>query len=203
MAFASAASKLSARLQENLSEAARDFGLNNGLADLSTATSSTSTTRHLEAAALSSDDAASETHRLLHSSRDRDKAEGVRRVLALQMKHRPVGHYFASITACLGPGSSLSLRELVAVYILNEADGKNNELALMSVNMFQKDLNDPNPAIRALALRVLTHLKMEEIHGLVVMSLRRASRDINWHVRRTVAYSLPVLYQCVPSHYSP
>lgn len=191
MAFATAASKLSARLQENLSEAARDFGLNNGLSDLTSVSSSAS--KHLEGNALSSDEATRETQRLLDSSRDRDREEGVRRVLALQLKNRPVAHYFASITACLS-SHSLTLRELVAVYILNQAS-KDPDLALMSVNMFQKDLNDANPAVRSLAIRVLSNMDLDAIASLVLMSLRRASRDINWHVRRTVAHALPKLYQ--------
>lgn len=195
MAFASAASKLSARLQENLSEAARDFGLNNGLSDLTAVGAGSS--KHLESHSLSSDEGTRETHRLLESSRDRDKEEGVKRVLALQLKNRPVAHYFASITACLS-SHSLNLRELVAIYILNQAD-KDPDLALMSVNMFQKDLNDPNPAVRALAIRVLSGMDLEAIAGLVIMSLKRASRDLNWHVRRTVAHALPKLYESGPT----
>lgn len=201
MAFASAASKLSARLQENLSEAARDFGLNHGFSDFAAVTTGGSTSitgssggRHLESnSALSSDEGTRETHRLLESSRDRDKEEGVRRVLALQLKNRPVAHYFASITACLS-SHNISLRELVAVYILNQAS-KDPDMALMSVNMFQKDLNDASPAVRALAIRVLAGMNLEAIASLVITSLRRASRDLNWHVRRTVAHALPKLYQ--------
>lgn len=188
-----AATRLSARLQENLSEAARDFGLANSIDTLLGPSSGAG--KHLEHGALANDDSGKETRKLLSSNKDRDKEEGLRRVLAMMLKDRPVVSYFPLVSNCLS-SSSMIVRSLVSVYIIRQARVE-PDLALMSVNMYQKDLNDPNPAIRAQALRVLVGMDLEAISGMVVMSLKRSSRDSNWYVRKIVAHLLVQLYQWV------
>lgn len=95
------------------------------------------------------------------------------------------------------PGS-IQIRSLVSIYILRQA-ALEPDLALLPVNMYQKDLRDPNPVIRALALRTLAGMRLESITALVLMSLKTASRDSNWFVRRTVAESLEKVYRWVSS----
>ena len=93
--------------------------------------------------------------------------------------------FFPAVTNCLS-SSSLAVRSLVATFILRQATFE-PDLALLSVNTFQKDLGDPNPALRALAIRVLAGLELNSISGLVILSLKRSARDSAWYVRRTVA----------------
>lgn len=183
--------KIGQRLNENLSEGLRDLGLNSGFESLTNA--GTGAGKYLENSTLGSDDAQKQTRRLLESSRDKEREEGLHRILALMAKNRPVSHYFPLVTNCLSSGS-LTVRSLVSVYILRQAQSE-PDLALMAVNMYQKDLNDSNPAIRAMALRVLTGMNLESIAGLVVISLKRSSRDGNWHVRKMVANCLYQVYQ--------
>jgi AP-3 complex subunit beta len=47
----------------------------------------------------------------------------------------------------------------VYVYLLHYAD-QEPDLALLSINSFQKDLHDSNMLIRAMALRVLSSIKV-------------------------------------------
>ena len=100
-------------------------------------------------------------------------------------KGRSVVSFFPAVTNCLS-SSAYTVRSLVAVFIVRYA-AQEPDLALLSVNTFQKDLSDPNPALRALALRTLAGLSLEPIAGLVMLSLKRAARDSAWHVRRTAA----------------
>lgn len=79
------------------------------------------------------------------------------------------------------------------MYILRQAAFE-QDLALLAVNMYQKDLRDPNPVIRALAIRTLAGMELDSIVTLVLMSLKTASRDSNWFVRRTVAEALEKVY---------
>lgn len=79
------------------------------------------------------------------------------------------------------------------MYILRQAAFE-QDLALLAVNMYQKDLRDPNPVIRALAIRTLAGMELDSIVTLVLMSLKTASRDSNWFVRRTVAEALERVY---------
>lgn len=87
--------RLSARLSENLSETARDLGLQ-GLdpaslaagatsGSLSVAASSGTAGRYLEEGAVITDDGVRETKKLLESRREASMTEGLRRVLAVRV----------------------------------------------------------------------------------------------------------------------
>ena len=122
------------------------------------------------------------------------------------LKGRPVLTFFPQVVQCLSSSSSsnsssptsIQIRSLVSLYILRQARLE-PDLALLPVNMYQKDLRDHNPVIRALALRTLSGMGLESIAALVLMSLKTASRDTNWFVRRTVAESLDKVYASVRS----
>lgn len=119
----------------------------------------------------------------------------------MMLKGRPVLMFFPQVVQCLSSSSSsnsssptaIQIRSLVSLYILRQARLE-PDLALLPVNMYQKDLRDPNPVIRALALRTLSGMGLESIAALVLMSLKTASRDTNWFVRRTVAESLDKVF---------
>ena len=123
-------------------------------------------------------------------------------------KGKPVLTFFPQVVQCLSSSSSspasqgagtstnLQIRSLVSLYLLQQANLE-PDLALLPVNMYQRDLRDPNPAVRALALRTLAGMGLESIAALVLMSLRTASRDTNWLVRRTAADSLEKVYSYV------
>jgi AP-3 complex subunit beta len=57
---------------------------------------------------------------------------------------------------------NLQVKKLVYTYLMQYAEFKPDE-ALLSVNNFQKDLSDKNQFIRALALRVLSGIRVGEI----------------------------------------
>jgi len=188
--------KISQRLSENLSEGLRDLGLAQGFDSLTNA--GTGAGKYLDNGTLGTEESAKQTRRLLESNRDKDREEGLHRILALMAKNHPVAQYFPLVTNCLS-STSLTVRSLVSIYILRQAQLE-PDLALMSVNMYQKDLNDSNPAIRAMALRVLTGMNLESIAALVVSSLKRSSRDGNWYVRKMVASCLyPVFRLALPT----
>ena len=87
--MAALAAKLSARLAENLSEAARDLGLNVSLDTLSGAgAASSGAGKYLEPGALATDESVRETKKLLSSNKDRERDEGLRRVLAVCFRFR-------------------------------------------------------------------------------------------------------------------
>lgn len=232
--FQTTASRISARLSENLSETARDLGLQGF--DAASIAGYGSAGKYLEEGASITEDGIRETRKLLETRREASMAEGLRRVLAvgsvsgrrphrsrrprrssdearltvvlnmqMMLKGRPVLSFFPQVVQCLSsstspssssPSSSIQIRSLVSIYILRQA-ALEPDLALLPVNMYQKDLRDPNPVIRALAIRTLAGMGLESITALVLMSLKTASRDSNWFVRRTVAESLEKVHRCV------
>ncbi|EGF98909.1 uncharacterized protein MELLADRAFT_30064, partial [Melampsora larici-populina 98AG31] len=95
---------------------------------------------------------------------------------------------------------SFTIRHLVSIYILHHAH-LSPDLALLSVNSWQKDLSDSNPVMRSLALKTLAGMSLESVLPLVMMSINRLLNDSNWFVRCTVAESLIDVFSVDASSY--
>lgn len=80
------------------------------------------------------------------------------------------------------------------IYVLRYAE-QEPDLALLSINTFQKDLNDSNPFIRAMALRVLSGIRVPMVGNIVVMAIKKASADFSPYVRKVAALAIPKCYQ--------
>ncbi len=91
---------------------------------------------------------------------------------------------------------NLEIRKLVYIYLLRYAE-QEPDLALLSINTFQKDLSDPNPLIRAMALRVLSGIKVLMISSIVMLAIKKCAADISPYVRKAAALAIPKLYQSV------
>jgi AP-3 complex subunit beta len=68
------------------------------------------------------------------------------------------------------------------------------EIALLSINTFQKDLSDANQLIRALALRVMSSIRLPITTQVVMLSVRKCAKDPSAYVRKTAAHAIPKLY---------
>ena len=62
------------------------------------------------------------------------------------------------------------------LYLINYAKSQ-PELTLLAVNTFVKDANDPNPLIRALAVRTMGCIRVDRITEYLCEPLSRALRD--------------------------
>ncbi|KCV70148.1 hypothetical protein H696_03607 [Fonticula alba] len=92
---------------------------------------------------------------------------------------------------------NFQVRKLVYIYLLRYAE-QEPDLALLSVNSFQKDLDDSNHVIRALALRVLSSIRVEVIVPIVLLAVKKRITDMSPHVRKAAAHALPKLYSLDP-----
>ena len=101
--------------------------------------------------------------------------------------------YFPSVIKNIA-FNSFQVKKLVYIYLLQYAD-QEPELALLSINTFQKDLNDSNPMLRMTALRVLCSIRIPIIITIIMAAFKKACVDQNQHVRRVVAISLPKAYK--------
>lgn len=66
--------------------------------------------------------------------------------------------------------------------------------ALLSINYFQKDLGDPNPLVRAWALRTMAGIRLHDIAPIVLVAVSKAARDPSVYVRKCAANALPKLH---------
>ncbi|KAB2084957.1 hypothetical protein ES319_A05G369700v1 [Gossypium barbadense] len=129
---------------------------------------------------------------LLDSKYDSEKCEALKRLLALIAKGLDVSNFFPQVVKNVA-SQSLELKKLVYLYLLHYAEKHPNE-ALLSINCFQKDLGDPNPLVRAWALRTMAGIRLHVIAPLVLVAVNRCARDPTVYVRKCAANALPKLH---------
>ena len=91
----------------------------------------------------------------------------------------------------------LEQKKLVYLYLMNYAKTQ-PELVILAVNTFVKDTDDPNPLVRALAIRTMGCLCAEKIIDYLCDPLRKCMRDENPYVRKTAALCVAKLYDLKP-----
>ncbi|KAJ7219906.1 adaptin N terminal region-domain-containing protein [Mycena pura] len=175
------ASRLGMRLQESFSEHTRELAITRG------------SSLYLEP-----DDKEKNVRKQLDSSSDREKLDAMKRLIALISKGRNVSEYFAQVVKNVA-SQNLELRKLVYIYLLRYAEHE-PDLALLSINTFQKDLSDSNPLIRAMALRVLSGIKVPMIGSIVVLAIKKCAADMSPYVRKAAALAIPKCYDLDTSH---
>ncbi|CAK5273004.1 unnamed protein product [Mycena citricolor] len=82
-------------------------------------------------------------------------------------------------------------------YLMNYAKTQ-PELVILAVNTFVKDSEDPNPLVRALAIRTMGVLRAQKIIDYLCDPLQRCLRDENPYVRKTAALCVAKLYDLKP-----
>ena len=108
-------------------------------------------------------------------------------------KGRNVSDFFPSVVKNVA-SSNLEIRKLVYIYLLRYAETE-PDLALLSINTFQRDLADPNPLIRAMALRVLSGIRVPMIGNVVLMAIKKCSADVSPYVRKVAALATCKAYE--------
>lgn len=93
---------------------------------------------------------------------------------------------------------NLELKKLVYLYLINYAKTQ-PDLAIMAVNTFVKDCDDPNPLIRALAIRTMGCIRVERITEYLCDPLRKCLKDEDPYVRKTAAVCVAKLFDINPT----
>ncbi|GAA5972420.1 hypothetical protein JCM11641_001836 [Rhodosporidiobolus odoratus] len=181
--------RLGARLGENLAEHSRDLGL----VDSFVTGTSGSAGKYLESGITLTPAGTEETKRLLGSKSERERGEGLKRVIAMMTRSLPVSTFFPLVTSLLSPTLTLQHRTLISLYIIH-CSHHSPELALLAINAYQKDLSDPNPLVRAGAIGTLSQMGLPDIRELVGMAIQKGARDTSWYVRRATADAVRTLF---------
>ncbi|KAI9493443.1 adaptin N terminal region-domain-containing protein [Zychaea mexicana] len=113
--------------------------------------------------------------RQLDSRNDREKLDGLKRLIANVVSQ------------------NIEVRKLVYIYLLRYAE-QEPDLALLSINSFQKDLSDKNQIIRAMALRVMSGIRVPVISPIVLLGIKKCSTDSSAYVRKAAAHAIPKCY---------
>jgi len=132
----------------------------------------------------------------LHSTDRNAKVDAVKKVIASMTVGKDVSMLFTDVLNCVQTGN-IELKKLVYLYLINYAKSQ-PELTLLAVNTFVKDANDPNPLIRALAVRTMGCIRVDRITEYLCEPLSRALRDEDPYVRKTAAVCVAKLYDIAP-----
>ncbi|GME92765.1 unnamed protein product [[Candida] boidinii] len=74
----------------------------------------------------------------------------------------------------------------------------NPELCILAVNTFVKDTEDPNPLVRALAIRTMGCIRVDRMADYMDIPLKRTLKDDNPYVRKTAVICVAKLYELNP-----
>jgi len=131
----------------------------------------------------------------------KDRTQAMKWLLAMISKGRDVSHFYPDVVKNVIV-KSVELKKLVYVYLMHYTDHDKTcrELALLSINSFQKDLADSNPLIRALALRTMTSIRVRDIIQLQLMAVQKCASDSSPYVRKTAAHAVPKIHGLDPSN---
>ncbi|CAG8459860.1 7655_t:CDS:2 [Paraglomus occultum] len=177
-ALAQSAAKLSKKMSEGLVENARELGLE-----------ATSSQHYFD----TSEEKMQHIRKHLDSRHDREKLDGLKRLIAMISKGRDVSEFFPDVVKNVA-SNNLEVRKLVYIYLLRYAE-EEPDVALLSINTFQKDLTDQNPIIRAMALRVMSGIRVPMIGPIVLLAIKKCIVDLSPYVRKTAAHAIPKCYR--------
>ena len=124
---------------------------------------------------------------------DRQKA-AIKKIISAMTIGRDVSKLFPNVVKCIIT-SDLELKKLVYLYIINYARVKPLE-TLLAVNALKRDASDfnGNPLTRALAVRTMGCLGVEEIMQFLCDPLKDALNDKDPYVRKTGALCVAKIY---------
>eukprot|EP01120_Amphizonella_sp_Union-15-10_P017775 TRINITY_DN9994_c0_g1_i1.p1 TRINITY_DN9994_c0_g1~~TRINITY_DN9994_c0_g1_i1.p1 ORF type:complete len:1013 (+),score=198.95 TRINITY_DN9994_c0_g1_i1:103-3141(+) len=131
-------------------------------------------------------------------STDKDKMEGMKRLIAMMSKGTEVSSLFPSVVK-LVVCKNIEVKKLVYIYLVHYSELE-SDAALLAINTLKRDLEDPNQLIRAHALRVMSSIRVKIIIQLVVLAVKKAVTDSSPYVRKTAAHALTKIYSLDVDH---
>ncbi|KAH8075589.1 hypothetical protein JL721_1603 [Aureococcus anophagefferens] len=126
----------------------------------------------------------------LDSTRDYDKAKGMK---------RDASDFFSDVVKNV-VAKSVEVKKMVYMYLSHYCDANHacREMALLSINSFQKDLAASNQLVRAMALRVMTSIRVADIIQIQLLAVRKCASDSSPYVRKCAANAISKIYKLDP-----
>ncbi|TGZ85425.1 hypothetical protein EX30DRAFT_337787 [Ascodesmis nigricans] len=140
---------------------------------------------------------ARETRKLLNSRMDREVLDGLRRVITMMSRGTDCSEFFADVVKNVA-SPILEIKKLVYIYLLRYAESE-PDLALLSINTIQKALNDQNQLVRAMAIRVMSGIRVPVISQIVALAIKKGVTDMSAYVRKCAALAIPKCYRLDPT----
>ncbi|KAK0307685.1 beta-adaptin [Friedmanniomyces endolithicus] len=92
----------------------------------------------------------------------------------------------------------LAQKKLVYLYLMNYAK-THPDLCILAVNTFVQDSEDPNPLVRAIAIRTMGCIRVDKMVDYMEEPLRKTLKDESPYVRKTAALCVAKLFDLNPA----
>ncbi len=112
-------------------------------------------------------------------------------------RSKPCLPFFSAVVKNVA-SPNIEIKKLVYIYLLHYAESE-PDLALLSINTIQKSLTDQSPQVRAMALRVMSGIRVPVISQIVSLAIKRGCADMSPYVRRAAALAIPKCYRLDPN----
>ena len=111
-------------------------------------------------------------------------------------RSKPCLPFFSAVVKNVA-SPNVEIKKLVYIYLLHYAESE-PDLALLSINTIQKSLMDQSPQVRAMALRVMSGIRVPVISQIVSLAIKRGCADMSPYVRKAAALAIPKCYRLDP-----
>ncbi|KAF3650436.1 hypothetical protein FXO38_17166 [Capsicum annuum] len=128
----------------------------------------------------------------LNSQYKDNKKDVVKKVIVVMIVGKDVSSLFTDVVSCMQT-EKLELKKLVYLYIINYAKSQ-RDLAILAINTFVKDSQDPNPLIRDLVVRTMGYIRIDKITKYLCDPLQRCLKDDDPYIRKTTTICVAKLY---------
>lgn len=121
-----------------------------------------------------------------------ERKDSIKRVIQAMTVGKDVSSLFPDVLKNIAT-YDIEQKKLVYLYLMNYAKS-HPELCVLAVNTFVQDTEDPNPLIRALAIRTMGCIRVSKMIDYIEIPLRRTMEDDNPYVRKTAAIGVAKLF---------
>ena len=126
-----------------------------------------------------------------------ERKEAIQRTIMSMTLGKDVSALFPDVLKNIATGD-LDQKKLVYLYLMNYAKS-HPDLCILAVNTFVQDSEDPNPLVRALAVRTMGMIRVDKMVDYMEEPLRKTLRDESPYVRKTAALCVAKLFDLNPS----
>lgn len=129
---------------------------------------------------------------MLTNKKESVRVDGLKIVISQMTEGKDVGILFGEVLQCVST-SNIDAKKLAYLYIMNYAKTQQDN-ASRAVQAFLRDTNDPNPIVRALAIRTMGAIRVPKVIQELYAPLQKALKDQDPYVRKTASMCVAKLY---------
>ncbi|KAI5787692.1 adaptin N terminal region-domain-containing protein [Peziza echinospora] len=113
-------------------------------------------------------------------------------VANMTMSNNDMAALFPDVIQCMQI-PALEIKKMCFLFLVNYARMK-PDMAQSALPILIADMDDPNPLVRALALRTMSYIHVKQFVDATIHPLRHLLRDNDPYVRKTAAFCVAKLY---------